>query len=285
MEDSESQLERYLRLLTDEQRAVICAHEVSFCTLDGRFVPFAPQPAVNLFETISKMERYVVDSHGNWKAEAAKPENRDRAFILGRTILEEQHDTRGLLFGPKVNLCNNNIFLLGMRSQLGEGPPWVKLERLDEAYRKEFDEERLSNAAKGLKDTKLLNYERRRLEDIGAEKDAVLSIIRVTDIASLPAPRELEGPRADLLASIRAGVSACVNNYLKAIDIARRCYALLLMEKIKIRNEFASPDYDNVFGDTTAIQNALFLKAAILSEDKQLRRMAGYVRLECVKSL
>ncbi len=88
-----------------------------------------------------------------------------------------------------------------------------------------------------------------------------------------------------MLASIRAGVSACVNNYLKAIDIARRCYALLLMEKIKIRNEFASPDYDNVFGDTTAIQNALFLKAAILSEDKQLRRMAGYVRLECVKSL
>ncbi len=98
MEDSGSRLEGYLRLLTDEQRAVIYAHEVSFCTLEGRFVPFAPQPAVNLFETISQMERYVVDSHGNWKAEAAKPENRDRAFILGRTILEEQRDTRGLLF-------------------------------------------------------------------------------------------------------------------------------------------------------------------------------------------
>jgi hypothetical protein len=119
MEDSGSQLERYLSLLTDEQRAVIYAHEVSFCTLDGRFVPFAPQPAVNLFETISKMERYVVDSHGNWKAEAGKPENRDRAFILGRTILEEQHNTRGLLFSPKVTLVNNNLFLLGMLSALG----------------------------------------------------------------------------------------------------------------------------------------------------------------------
>jgi hypothetical protein len=57
------------------------------------------------------------------------------------------------------------------------------------------------------------------------------------------------------------------------------------MEKLAIRTEFASPDYDNVFGDTAAIQNALFLKAAILSEDKQLRRMAGYVGLECIKSL
>ncbi len=199
--------------------------------------------------------------------------------------MEEQRDTRGLLFGPKVDLCNNNIFLLGMLSQLGERPPWVKLERLDEACRKEFDEKRLSNAARGLKDAKLLKYERGRLENIRAEKDAVRSIIGVTDIASLPAPRELQGARADLLAFIRAGVPTCVNQYLKAVDIARHCYALLLMEKLAIRTEFASPDYDNVFGDTAAIQNALFLKAAILSEDKQLRRMAGYVGLECIKSL
>ena len=162
----------------------------------------------------------------------------------------------------------------------------MKLERLDEAYKKEFDEERLSNAARGLKDAKRLEYERRRLESIRAEKDVIRSIIGVTNIASLPAPRELQGQRADLLAFIRAGVPACVNNYLKAVDIARHCYALLLIEKIAIRNEFAwpVPDYDNVFGDTAAIQNALFLEAAILSEDKPLRRMARYAGLGCVRS-
>jgi hypothetical protein len=48
---------------------------------------------------------------------------------------------------------------------------------------------------------------------------------------------------------------------------------------VKTRDEFCDPNRRNVFGDTRLIQNALWLKARILSNDGAVKRMVEYLGL------
>jgi hypothetical protein len=236
------------------------------------------------------MERYVVDTNSNWQAESAKPENRDKAFILGKTISDEQDNLQGLLFGPRVKIHNNNIFLLGVfQTGSRSNGDFVMLERLDQYFRLVFEPSSLLQGSKPKKertDKKSLEYEKQFKAGVEHERKVVLLLLgKIKKISELPPPQELEQKRAQFLAFIQKESSACSGNYLKAVGVARHCYALLLMEKRSIRTEFSKEENLNVFGDTRIIQNALFMQAKILSGDKPLKRMATYANLECVKTI
>ncbi len=284
-----SEYEQFLNTLTEEARRTIAEHAVSFCKLDGEYLPM-PHEKENLFEVVSQRERYVVDTNSNWQAESARPENRDKAFILGQTIIDEQDNMRGLLFGPKVKLHNRNIFVLSVfhASDPSIGNVMM-LERLDAHYASVFDETSLregSKPRKERKDAKSLEYQRQFKAGVEHERQVILLLLgKIKEISELPVPKELKPMRARFLAFIRKESPECSGDYLRAVGVARYCYALLLAEVRKMRTEFSKRDYLNVFGDTRIIQNALFLQAEILSGDRPLKRMASYAGLNCVNKI
>jgi hypothetical protein len=81
---------------------------------------------------------------------------------------------------------------------------------------------------------------------------------------------------------IRLRARDCFHNYVVAADVAEFCYAALLLESDdvgeKTRKEFDSSGR-NIFGDTRLIQNALWLKSRILSDDRAVRRVAEYIAM------
>src|SRR5258708_36831158 len=107
-------------------------HSVSYCTLDGRILPM-PNQKEDLFEVTHRMIRFVVDSNSFRKREFAKPEYRNRACILTETIIDEQPDLQGLLFGGRTTYENNNVFVME-RFFLDGAPPVILLHRLDRYY-------------------------------------------------------------------------------------------------------------------------------------------------------
>ena len=285
-----SEKEEFLKSLTPAQRAIINGHSVSFCTLDGRYVPFEGERE-DLFEVLGRMERYVVDTNSNWKSAAAKPQNKDKAFILTKTLTDEQEDIDGLFFGPKTDTHNDNIFLLGVFCPAYSAVPLMMLDRLDHHYEGVFDKERLLAASlpakekKAVRDKDYLAYRKQFENGVEQEKAVILRALGISDILQLPSPKELEVKRHLFRNYITSVAPFAVLNFEKSIDVARHCYSLLLMECERVRTEFSKPDYYNVFGDTRIIQNAVFANASILSADKGLKRMAGYAGIPCVKNI
>ena len=84
----------------------------------------------------------------------------------------------------------------------------------------------------------------------------------------------------------------CPGSYLKSVQAARCCAALLLHEnspklKLKVceeRKKF-SENHPNVLGDTQLIQNALYLSAEVLTKDEGAKQMARYCGLWPVNEL
>jgi chitinase len=84
--------EKFLRSLTAGERKMLTAqmtNSFSWCDLNGKHIP-RPNEMEDVFDTVSKMPRYVVDTNANWKTESTKPKNRDKAFIIGETVPNEQ---------------------------------------------------------------------------------------------------------------------------------------------------------------------------------------------------
>ena len=112
--------QQFLNSLTEDERRQLVKqrkHAVSCCKLDGEYWPTLDEKE-NLFEVVGQMKRYVVDTNSNWQAESAKPENRDKAFILGKTITDEQDDLRGLFLVQKSNWTITIFFYLACFSRV-----------------------------------------------------------------------------------------------------------------------------------------------------------------------
>jgi hypothetical protein len=247
-------------------------HSVSYYRLNGDHW-INPHEHEDLLQVLLSKERFVVDTNASWKNETKKPENRDKAFIIGMTLMAEQ-DTKlkGVFFNSKVDLSNNNIYIFDIDPDLGK-EPLVVIERLDAPYRLTLDEARL--AAESLpRDAEFLAQENDAIE---GEKEQILNVLGVHSLEKID--REFYVRRTqELLAFIRQEAPRCVANYVNSYQVARRCYALLLLNEKKIRNEFALADYRHVFGDTMLIHNALFLQANVLSHDKVgVHNMMSYI--------
>ena len=48
-------------------------------------------------------------------------------------------------------------------------------------------------------------------------------------------------------------------------------------------DEFNDDNNRNIFGDTSLLQNALWLHSRIISNDNALKKMVGYTRMPCIK--
>lgn len=264
---------------------------------DGQYLK-NPIDKEELLSVLVKMERYLVDSNFPGSVgEAKKPENRNKAFILGQTFTDERENLRDTLFGPKADNSNNNLFTFGYvgRNKIPHYPtPCLVIQRLDVYYRTMMDEKRLQaesrSPAKRIEDdAHFIERERDHFDYVSDMKHRILNdILHLPDVASLPPVEFTERKKALLIQIIRSKASGCFLHYWNAVEVSSHCYAALLLEPdgvgIKTREEFTFQDEAgnpkrNVFGDTRLIQNALWLNARILSNDRAVRRMTEYLSL------
>ena len=273
--------------MTDELREQI-KHSASHCTLDGQLWanPFQDE---NLFAVVAGMERYIVDQHANWMAESKEEKNKNVAFIIGTTIDTETPDLKGLFFSSKIDVTHNNIFLLGIKKLNNQ--PFVVLSRFDRYFRLCFDLKKLEEESQPYKeriDPRFKNRQQATTAAIAMEKSAVLTILGIDAIANLAPRKALANQEKQRLEFIKFAAPLSRNHWNLSAEVARRCYSLLLVQKRKIRNEFDDPNNPNLFGDTALVQNALFLRASILSDDYAAKTMLGYTGLSelvCRKSV
>jgi hypothetical protein len=272
-------------------------HSESCYTENGQYLK-DPIDNEDLLSVLLKMERYLIDSNlPGSVGEAKKPENRNKAFILGQTFTDERENLRDTLFGSKADNSNNNLFTFGYvgRNKIRHYPtPCLVIHRLDVHYRPMMDQKRLQaesrSPAKRIEDdADFIERERDHFDYVSDMKHRILNdILHLPDVASLLPVEFAEREKARLIQIIRSKASSCFLHYWNAIEVSSHCYAALLLELdgvgIKTRDEFNSHDEagnpkHNVFGDTRLIQNALWLNARILSNDRAVRRMTEYLGL------
>jgi hypothetical protein len=277
------------------QFRMFAKHSESLYTEDGRYFR-NPLDKEDLLAVILGMDRYLVDSNlPGILAEAKKPENRNKAFILGQTFTDERENLKDALFGPNADNSNNNLFTFGYigRNKVQHLPtPCLVINRLDPYFRKTMDEGRLKAesrlSAKRIKDdVEFGERERGHFDYVSDFQHRILSILSLPDFSTLPPPDFAER-KAQLIAAIRSKVPGCSTRYWRAVEVSSLCYAALLLEPDsvgrKARGEFCFRDATgnpkrNVFGDTRLIQNALWLNARILSNDRAVERMVNYLGL------
>ncbi|MDB6121999.1 MAG: hypothetical protein JWQ71_992 [Pedosphaera sp.] len=252
-------------------------HSESCYHLNGEHIEL-PNDRENLLAVIQRMKRYMLDTNFLWNDEAGKPENFDKAFILGQTVTDEVRDVRKLFFGPRVNVCNNNLFEFGMEEF--RGVFYLKLSRLDSNLRSIFDEKKLETESLSTVASP------QRLSNVQLMRQSILEILELKHIKHAPKAGVMEHKRASLMQAIRANAPHCFLNYWNAVDVATNCYALLLLERDgigdKTRHEFNKPNNPNIFGDTRLVQNALWHMSHILSRDKAVKRMGEYIDLPAI---
>jgi len=261
------------------QEVMQSGHSFSLYKMTGEPV-IHPFCRADLFNVITNMERYVIDSDsGEWKNESRKPQNANKAFIVGRTFLDEAENPLGVFHSNKVDVSNNNIFTFGPNDIL-DGETLIWIERVDKAYFSVVDPEKLVEEKKPFAertDEKFVQWRKKTLANIDVAKRKILKILDIGNIAELASYAELSDLETQLTNYIRANSQHCFRNWVNSAMVAECCYALLLIQNGKIRKEFAEPDYLNVLGDTMLIHNALFFRSKILSKDFSPQKMASYI--------
>jgi hypothetical protein len=283
-------IEEFLASLSDDEMVELdrqLGHAFSCYTLEGKHLPH-PHEKENLLAVLVQQERYVVDGNSNWKEESKNPVHRNKAFVIGRTLWDEEYNLKGIYFSRKVDITNNNLFTLGIIDGANGHEKLMQIERIDAAYRSIFDEASLTEESKPKEKRtapKFIERERERMEQIIEQKKVMLLILGIKDILQAENETLIAPKRKQLAEIIKKAVPSCLANYGVAVETARFCYALLLTNRKDIRQEFSDQAYRNVFGDMLALLDALFLGANILSGDTALGEMAGYAGIKCVREL
>jgi len=267
-------------------------HSVSCYKVTGGQI-WHPFDREDLFEVLLSMERFLIDSNSPASIrDATRATNRDKAFIIGYTFIDEQDNLENTLLGH--DNCNNNLFGFGYIEEDCDWPlgECVMIHRLDEHQR----------FALNMWSLRLESRPRqKRLKDdpefIEREKDRTAKnrqfkvhithkILSVTDLVE---PEDNDRKKLELIEIIRSKSAQCFKNYHEAAEIASLCYSALLLEPDEVgkktRKEFHDKDGNpkrNCFGDTHLIQNALWLNSRIISKDAAVVRMAEYLNLRDV---
>lgn len=213
----------------------------------------------DLFNVIARLNPLIVDSRAEWKKLSLAEPN--RAFILGRTVSSEADNLEGVFFNCKIAGGRRNVFLLGLEPV--NHFTVITIHRLDSDFKSCFAGPlpRLGQMLPSEHDQ--WNDPRKR----EVLRDEILEIVRIF-------PKEL------LRAKIKESAHLAFKNYPLSCKVAEWAYALLLQETANHDKEeckkFVAND-ENLFGDTSLIQEALFLSAGILSKNhSHIRPMASY---------
>jgi len=269
-------------------------HASSFYMPCGEHIKYISDKE-NLFEVLMKMQRYLIDSNlSDPLRDAAKPENKNKAFILGQTYTDEQDNLKAALL--KWDNSNNNLFDFGyMEEPIGGFPtPCVMINRLDAHQPLTFNMEKMRLESrpheKKLKDDpKYVVRHKKHLEAVNDLKSRILAFhLCLENLDPLPSPEFMAGCNKELIETIRHRAPSAFKDYEVAWEVATMCHAALLMEPKdnlvarKTREEFSREEgignpKRNLFGDTRLIQNALWLNSRIISKDGAVKRMASYL--------
>jgi hypothetical protein len=207
--------------------------------------------------------RFVVDNHSPWEKFAKDETYAGVAFVLATTaknerdrlltLFEDDHGHRKefsnvFFFGAKIDKITEKGYMQGN----------VMLERLDR--------DAISLKDKGKLDTignMLSPLGFRRPMDEPDEELERLKVLRQRGQDALQ--KEIEDK-----------AQKCFKNYRLCTEVARMSLALLLEKEPAARHTFDRKGSANSFSDAGLVEDALFLKARIWSEDWGVREMATY---------
>ena len=220
----------------------------------------------DLFQVIMGMDRVVIDSCAEWKQRSLREP--ERAFILGRTIDNEADNLEGVFFNKEIKGGRRNVFLLNATPF--NGLAVISIDRLDTHFKAIFRGTlpRLGEMSPTERTKWNDPAKRRHLRDSVAQTVATLS----SEI---------------LRARIKATVPQAFKNFVVSCNIAEWAYSLLIQEtshRDKTELTKFNNNHERLFGDTQLIQEALLLKASILSDNIHVQRMASYCGIKCEKA-
>jgi len=264
-------------------------HAITFLTPNGKE---KGSTQGNLFEVIQNYERrFVVDNHIDWFGLSGLPENSNVAFILGTTTDRETCFLKSLFEDKTGKLkVRQNVFMFGMQSPkrptqqevlAGNLPPLTPdlvISRLDEYATLVMDME-------GIRKFEQPGGDKGKFDSswsIADEKKKLLALLSVKEIEEIEQMPELPDRQLkddEFRLEIERKKPKCFKRFWESNDVARLAYSRLLLFSNKTRNEFAKPNYANVFGDLHLIQNALFFNAGFASKDKAVVSMAKFCGL------
>ena len=212
--------------------------------------------------------RFLMDNNFFWRQHLADKKYSDCVFILGATIQNEMNRSTAVLFDRARNPIVAHNFFLFTREK--DSTYWV-IDRMDEEHRHIYEQQSLARepqddppiSLKTLTDT-----ESRQLQD---EAQYLLTHVRRELMAILQCPKGLARQRL-LIQEVRNQRKSCFMDFFAALEIARRCYAALLINDQSARRDYQDKPV-NGLEDSVLIGEALFLNAEILSCNGHLKTM------------
>lgn len=279
-----------------EQALKSLEHSFSLYDFDGNHKPH-PYEKENLLEVISRREMYVVDNNSPWQSECKA--HLDKAFIISAALSREHPSIKALILDATRSGLGN-LFAFGCYANIAR----VHIDRIDSSFSHVFDMQKLEDAsdksgeafAKQKAQERINNeYDRAAIQNhIWLEllfasslgKKPIKTDFMISGKASdLPNRDSIQEVITRLQAYIQRQLSKCKHNLKNTKNVVERCYAKLLLEDRKTRNDFDKPNYDNVFGDMYIVSAAIYLGANIMTGDKGLKKMASYAGIKCFKQL
>jgi hypothetical protein len=238
-----------------------------------------------------------VDNNSPWQRECTA--HRDKAFIISAALSREHPSTKALILDATRSKLGN-LFAFGCYADIGR----VHIDRVDSSFCHAFDMQKLETASdkSGEAYAKQRAQERKNNEhDKATIRDHIgLELFFASALGTTPIKMDFmqsgkasDLPNADSIrdviarfqADIQRRLPACKHNLKNTKNVIERCYAKLLLEDRKTRNDFDRQDYDNLFGDMYIVSAAIYFGAHILTLDGGLKKMASYAGIKCFKQV
>ena len=286
---TQTEIERLLPVGSVEKEQAIKCLEHSYSMYDyyGNHIPHIKETE-NLIDEIRTRETYILDNNSIRKSEIVK--HSDKAFIISATIGQENQNPKSLLF-DETFYKSKNVFVIGPLVNFGR----VLIERIDEAYQHVFD---IKKFDEGLDKTSGLYAKDKRKNwiDNFVTKDEINTDIFVALLSPetnqcgfMQTMQAVQLPRPDTIGNviqkfkddIKRRLPDCKYKFNKSIVAARKCFCVSLLENKVVRNQYDDPNNANLFGDMRLLAIAIYLGAKIATEDKGLKKMAGYAEIKC----
>jgi len=286
---SRSEIEMSLRTGSPEmEQAIKCLdHSYSMYDYYGNHIPHIKEK-INLINEIRNIETYILDNNSVRKTEIVK--HSDKAFIISATVARENQNPKSLLFDGTF-YKSKNVFVVGPLVNYGR----VLIDRVDEEYQHVFDMQKFTEGS-DKKSGAYAKDKRKNWIDSFVTKDEICTDIFVpllspetnqcgfmqtTKAVELPRPDAIGNVIQKFKADIKKRLPDCKYKFNKSIVAARKCFCVSLLENKVVRNQYDDPDNANLFGDMQLLAIAIYLGAKIATEDKGLKKMAGYAEIKC----
>lgn len=230
-------------------------------------------------EIQSARRRFLIDTHFPWRQYLTDGNHSDCAFIMGATIQNEMDRSTAVLFGRDgTRVVAEHFFVFTYCPDYpGLGSHSWTLDRMDEHHVSIHDQRALEQDPRGD-----LPISRRILSVLQNQevKEAGGRLLMEVRRELLNRLGHQPGNACEqlLIQEIRRQKANCFKDMFLAMHIAHRCYAALLINCLRARNNLLEKPV-NGFEDSVLIGEALFLNAEVLSRDNGVKEMGRYCQI------